>query len=902
MTRQTAVFRRFAAIFLAVAAFVSIFAADSANFNGFNAAQASPQEISAPEPAVETPTAASGPVAEDPAERKMFRKSVRGRGFPWYSSDDEKVVYLPPPEIKYREREVRPSTPSASGGFEGANALLTGAFAVLIVVLAALLIWALYEQYRNRGPRKKEADERANRVRRLETLAPEARARLDDLGAAARSAFESGDYRAAIVFYFSWLLVEMDKRFLVLMSKGKTNREYWFELESNPDAQTVYRDVMNVFERVYFGGRSIERAEFEAVWTLREPFEEILRRKDAEIAARLAAAEAARRKQPPKLDQFATGTARFAQNTQNKQSPPRSLLLALTLGAAASVALSGCVEPTWNDLYVEYNQGAPLTRQSVNSATAFSAYCGEKTRADDYEYSYCYLPNDGAKYETIVWFYRDNSPSALRLKSERSPRDAERTAAEDAFLRAPGVAENGRPFEAAEIYRFAEPSDAAAFAEKRAEIERWLNARPNRTFVFVAEGWRADADFWPAFKASAPAALPKSETTWVDGRLNQALVRRERFAEFDGGVWASASAQLREALQKSRAAAENAKKSPFGRTVRALAVLVRAASGDAKSAEKVAETWRRFEEKARSFDAESAEKIARERADERRKIEFDPEKSDLVDAIFDDPTVEGGCDDPDCPFCFPWAVASDDDGAFDGEPWFRVSFLPNATRLERFSGADDWTRRLPPTPTREYWATRSLEPLGETETLLSLDGEPFVVRRKVGESRFIALSSAAPLLNFSLLDPTNRVLAARLTDEFNPKGRTFVFVGSDFNIAEEEPEEEEPISPFSLSRLTPFSVLIWHLIALATLIVCWRFPIFGRPKRSVRERTNDFGKHVDAVAFLLERSDARRWSRKQIETFRAARDAGSAFVEPALCENSSPDKIEENGEPNAGRK
>ena len=167
-----------------------------------------------------------------------------------------------------------------------------------------------------------------------------------------------------------------------------------------------------------------------------------------------------------------------------------------------------------------------------------------------------------------------------------------------------------------------------------------------------------------------------------------------------------------------------------------------------------------------------------------------------------------------------------------------------------------------------------------TEVLLSVDGDPFVCRRRVGESDFFALESAAFLLNFALTKPENRVLAGRLVDEFNPKGKTLLWVGERLQFATEP--EKEPVSPFSLARLTPFSLAVLHLAALAAFFVAWRFPILGRPKRNAKEATNDYSKHVDGVAFLLEKAGARDWARKELETFRAAREAGAAFREPEV--------------------
>ncbi|MBQ8363174.1 MAG: hypothetical protein IJX36_04510, partial [Thermoguttaceae bacterium] len=212
--------------------------------------------------------------------------------------------------------------------------------------------------------------------------------------------------------------------------------------------------------------------------------------------------------------------------------------------------------------------------------------------------------------------------------------------------------------------------------------------------------------------------------------------------------------------------------------------------------------------------------------------------------------------------------------------WATWDVLDEGKRRTRFSGVDAWTAGLPTTP--EVWTSLTLTPDVEsgTEVLLSVDDDPFVCRRRVGESDFFALESAAFLLNFALTKPENRVLAGRLVDEFEPNGKTLFYVGDRLFFAPEA--EKEPVSPFSLARLTPFSLAVLHLAALAAFFVAWRFPILGRPKRNAKEATNDYSKHVDGVAFLLEKAGARSWAWKELETFRAAREAGAAFREPSV--------------------
>ena len=53
------------------------------------------------------------------------------------------------------------------------------------------------------------------------------------------------------------------------------------------------------------------------------------------------------------------------------------------------------------------------------------------------------------------------------------------------------------------------------------------------------------------------------------------------------------------------------------------------------------------------------------------------------------------------------------------------------------------------------------------------------------------------------------------------------------------------------------------------LLLCfWRWPIFGRPQELPRESTSDFGKHIDALAELLERSHERDYAAARLAYYR----------------------------------
>ena len=88
----------------------------------------------------------------------------------------------------------------------------------------------------------------------------------------------------------------MDKRDVVLMDKGKTNLEYWRELEDAPRLRDLYRSVMVDFERVYFGGLAISREEFDNVWNLRGTFKQLMFEEDERKERLLREREEAQRR------------------------------------------------------------------------------------------------------------------------------------------------------------------------------------------------------------------------------------------------------------------------------------------------------------------------------------------------------------------------------------------------------------------------------------------------------------------------------------------------------------------------------------------------------------------------------------------------------------------------------
>lgn len=85
-----------------------------------------------------------------------------------------------------------------------------------------------------------------------------------------------GDYSKAIVYLFSYLLVELDHSHCIRLERGKTNGAYMRELLPWSSLLPTLLPTVRLFELAYFGRREIDRDAFEGIWSKLVPFEEML--------------------------------------------------------------------------------------------------------------------------------------------------------------------------------------------------------------------------------------------------------------------------------------------------------------------------------------------------------------------------------------------------------------------------------------------------------------------------------------------------------------------------------------------------------------------------------------------------------------------------------------------------
>ncbi|MDZ4820521.1 MAG: hypothetical protein SGJ20_16265 [Planctomycetota bacterium] len=178
--------------------------------------------------------------------------------YPWYDSQKDTIRRI---DVK-----TQAPPPSSSSSFSGSADGLDIFFWIIIGLLLAFLFYLLVRAYLNRQVNDSQtialkSGELAH-VTRLEDLPFELEKPMDNFLSAARQRAEAGDFRRAIIYLYSYQLLELDKHQLIRLTKGKTNRQYLREVRSYSSLGRMLSTTMIAFEDVYFGGQDLEPQRF----------------------------------------------------------------------------------------------------------------------------------------------------------------------------------------------------------------------------------------------------------------------------------------------------------------------------------------------------------------------------------------------------------------------------------------------------------------------------------------------------------------------------------------------------------------------------------------------------------------------------------------------------------------
>lgn len=206
------------------------------------------------------------------------KSSLAKRGFPWYDESKDDFRTLVPPKdydwdwlpdwLKNRDSSSRDSAAPLAGVF---TALMWTFFALLLAFVVALLIHYLRTYRPDSGGDKPGHDAKIT-VGQLDAL-PAAVRQYGDFLAEAQRCLDADDLQGAIVFFYSYQLLALDRAGRLLLAKGKTNRRYVREVQkAEPRLLDVFRRSVALFERAFFGKLPISSDAFRELWQKRDLF------------------------------------------------------------------------------------------------------------------------------------------------------------------------------------------------------------------------------------------------------------------------------------------------------------------------------------------------------------------------------------------------------------------------------------------------------------------------------------------------------------------------------------------------------------------------------------------------------------------------------------------------------
>jgi hypothetical protein len=245
------------------------------------------------------PTCVRADLSDDQATESV-KKSLSGRTrFPFYdrTKDDVRQLNVAPPasddsanrKTKWAGKKATPRTPRAmparSGSLLGTALQVIGltALVVFIGVLAWLIATAFLKNETTETVVSKVV-ETSRDVDRVEALPFHLRKPTGDFLAEAQRLYEAGNFSEAVIYYYSHLLVQLDRHHVIRLTKGKTNRQYLREARTRPLLREILDRTMIPFEDVFFGHHDLSREQFEQCWRRLDEFHAELERMERAAA------------------------------------------------------------------------------------------------------------------------------------------------------------------------------------------------------------------------------------------------------------------------------------------------------------------------------------------------------------------------------------------------------------------------------------------------------------------------------------------------------------------------------------------------------------------------------------------------------------------------------------------
>lgn len=222
--------------------------------------------------------------AQDPVS--TGRDVLSAKSYPWYDSskDAARPLLTPKPAAPPKPAKPGPAARTTRASFSGFGAVLQVlgwialAALITVIILLAARAFVSREVTETQARRVVQTLKQADKV---EHLPVQVQADEGDFLATARRHYEAGNYSQAIIYLFSYQLLQLDHHQIIRLAKGKTNRQYLRETKRRPELRGLLESTMVAFEDVFFGKHALDRARFEACWNELPAFQHQLQQQGA---------------------------------------------------------------------------------------------------------------------------------------------------------------------------------------------------------------------------------------------------------------------------------------------------------------------------------------------------------------------------------------------------------------------------------------------------------------------------------------------------------------------------------------------------------------------------------------------------------------------------------------------
>jgi hypothetical protein len=228
---------------------------------------------------------------DDPVE--AGRRALRARGdYPWYDEEADSIrrVDVQPPEdaaahrgSNWQAQTVAPRNYSGGSTFWDVfwvtvKWLLWTLLLVLLIGLVVLLIRAFVRREEQLVIDESDAQsiETRSEADLIESLPFDVKRPDTDLLGEAKRQYAEGNFDEAVIYLFSYQLVQLDQHHQIRLARGKTNRQYLREVRQRPDLLDILESTMVAFEDVFFGRHALSRSRFEECWSRLDNFHQRL--------------------------------------------------------------------------------------------------------------------------------------------------------------------------------------------------------------------------------------------------------------------------------------------------------------------------------------------------------------------------------------------------------------------------------------------------------------------------------------------------------------------------------------------------------------------------------------------------------------------------------------------------